>query len=603
MGLFPSSTTYTAGFSVGLPSFRKPLATLPTTPLAIAPRQVVEETFTYDAQNTNNALASSTEALLPTASEKTVAVPNPPEGTTGKKKKKPPAEIPVELLMLALSGYLSTLNPALASVITEQIDTSFFWNFNILDYAGMGFPRVSRSLKRGAIPYNPDTDPETQEREGLEQWVYIKQQQAKNANWDNLWEEFLRECQNSPGALLLPALLFTAIPLTSRFTGFPAGRRAFQIGGKEIDNKHVQPLVSYLENQTDAKTPFPSDVAGRKTLLSEYYQSLFIQEKPEFLTATLPPVSVPINKPVTLFPLFQGFKERPSESNYTLTPQQLEALAGKKLPALNTGGIDLTVGNIPFQIERHPSPDFAKANAFVLSTKENVTVGQLSKAWADALANLTAFQLEHNGVAKATFPWGANAALHTKHHRLIQEYVLLTNMLDVGIELANKQLGASSSKNPSQLILGGILKLKDESGKLKLKDEKGFKVGSFIQFANQTDKVQDVIVAAFQKLDKAKATVTPSVDNFVHALKQTQNTMGALKFVVTIGSAIWMSWWMWTLAHILQAGRAYPANRLVRSEGVKNPLTTPTIVGNNNNKGKTSSTPLVEAPKLEGTAS
>jgi hypothetical protein len=84
--------------------------------------------------------------------------------------------------------------------------------------------------------------------------------------------------------------------------------------------------------------------------------------------------------------------------------------------------------------------------------------------------------------------------------------------------------------------------------------------------------VQDVIVAAFKKLDNAKATVEPTVENFVHSLKQTHHTMGALKFVVTIGSGVWMSWWMWTLAHILQAGRAYPANRLVRSEGVQNKL-------------------------------
>ena len=559
MGLFPSSTTYITGVSGGFPHQGKK----PVTPFVVKPRTEVKETFTYQAQHNDE--PDSEVSPPPPSTVVMVSDPILNENPTGKKKKKSPIEIPVELLMLAVSGYLSTLNPAVAAVITEQIDTSFFWNFNILDYAGMGFPRVSRSLKRGAVPYDPDTDPETQKREGLDQWVYIKQQQAKNANWDNLWEEFLRECQNSPGALLLPALLFTAIPLTSRFTGFPAGRRAFQVGGKEIDTHHIQPFISYLD-QVKAENPtMPTQVDKRKQLLSGYYQSLFEQENQgnrDFLTAKLPPLSMAVNKPVTLFPLLRGIKERPSESIYTLTPKQLEGLTGQKMPSLNSEGVDLTVGGITFKVKRHPSPDFAKANAFMLSTKDPVTVEKLSKAWADALANLTAFQLEHDGVAKATFPWGgdngSNKHLHTQHQTLMHQYVLLTNMLDVGVEVANKQLGASSHENPSQLNLGG-----------GIPNGKAFKVNSFMNFANQADKVQDVIVAAFKKLDKANAKVDPTVDNFVHALKQTQHTMGAIKFVVTIGSAIWMSWWMWTLAHILQAGRAYPANRLVRSEGVR----------------------------------
>ena len=593
MGLFPSSTTYRTGFAGGFPQSKKPVVDLPIPPLAVEPRRAVEETFTYKAQHSDE---PDSEQVSPPPPSTVVMVSDPilNESPTGKKKKKSPIEIPVELLMLAVSGYLSTLNPAVASVITEQIDTSFFWNFNILDYAGMGFPRVSRSLKRGAVPYDPDTDPETQKREGLDQWVYIKQQQAKNANWDNLWEEFLRECQNSPGALLLPALLFTAIPLTSRFTGFPAGRRAFQVGGKDIDTHHIQPFISYLDQVKADNPTMPTPVDERKQLLSGYYRSLFEQENQgnrDFLTAELPPLSMAVNKPVTLFPLLRGIKERPLESIYTLTPKQLEGLTGQKMPSLNSEGVDLTVGGITFKVERHPSPDFAKANAFMLSTKDPVTVEKLGKAWADALANLTAFQLEHDGVAKATFPWGSNKHLHTQHQSLIHQYVLLTNMLDVGVEVANKQLGASSHENPSQLKLG--------SG---IANGKSFKVNSFMNFANQADKVQDVIVAAFKKLDKANAKVEPTVDNFVHALKQTQHTMGALKFVVTIGSAIWMSWWMWTLAHILQAGRAYPANRLVRSEGVQNKLNPPTETSppNKPNTPNTSSVQKTEASPTEG---
>jgi hypothetical protein len=562
VGIFPSSTTYNAGFSGVPPHLKNHQLPLPKPAPPAMPRTTFEETFTYDAtqQQQQGDETPSAEKCPPPPPVVMVSPPIINEGAINKKKKKSPIEIPVELLMLGVSGYLSTLNPAVASVITEQIDTSFFWNFNILDYAGMGFPRVSRSLKRGAVPYDPDTDPETQKREGLDQYVYIKKQQVKNANWDNLWEEFLRECQNSPGALLLPALLFTAIPLTSRFTGFPAGRRGFQVGGKEIDTNHIQPFVGYLNQLKTTNPAMPTIVEERQQLLSEYYQSLFKQENPALIESTLPAVSIAINKPVTLFPLFKGIKERPSESIYTLTPKQLTALAGQTLPALNSEGIDLSVGGIAFKVERHPSSDFAKANTFTLSTKAPVTVGQLSQAWADALANLTAFQLKHDGVAKATFPWGSNKQLHTEHQSLIQHYVLLTNILDAGIEVANKQLGASSHANPSQINLGH-----------NITGGKPFKVNSFMHFANQADKIQDVIVAGFKKLDKAKATVEPTVENFVHALKQTQHNMGAMKFVVTIGSGIWMSWWMWTLAHILQAGRAYPANRLVRSESTQPP--------------------------------
>jgi hypothetical protein len=498
------------------------------------------------------------------------------------KKKKSLVEVPVELLILAVSGYLSTLNPAMASVITEQIDTSFFWNFNMLDYAGMGFPRVSRSLKRGAVPYDPETDHETQKRTGINQWFYVKKKQIENANWDNLGEEFLRESQAAPGALLLPTLLFTAIPLMSRFTGFPSGRRAFQLGGNTVETNHVQPLVSYL-NQLKAENPsMPKQVEDRKVLLSTYYQSLFRQENHTFLTTPLPVLSVPINKPVTLFPIFSGIKERPAEPIYTLTLKQVEALAGKKVPSLKEQPIELTVGDITFTVARHPSPDFAKADAFILATKEPITMQALVKAWADSLASLTAFQLEHNGVAKATLPWGKHKNLYNQHQALMQSYTLLTNMLDVGVEVANKQFGSSLMENPSQLKLGS-----------HLKQGKPFQINSFMTFANQADKIQDVIVAAFKQLDHAPSSVEPTVDNFIHSLKQTQHTMGAIKFIVTIGAAVWMSWWMWTLSHMLQAGRAYPANRLVRSQaveesqekpGLNQPITTATA--NNGNPQK-----------------
>lgn len=499
-------------------------------------------------------LMTDPKALMHPTTTATVA-----EATTvePKKKKKTPIEIPVELIMLAASGYLSTLNPALVSVITEQIDTSFFWNFNILDYAGMGFPRVSRSLKRGAVPYDPETDPETQRREGLDKFLYTKQQQVKNANWANLWEEFLRESQNSPGALLMPAVVFALLPVVSRFTDFPAGRRAIQLGGQMMRDKHFEPLASYLQEKgyatQELKTP-----ERRKQFLSQYYQSLFEQQNnPAFLNTSISSASVAVNKPATLTPVLDMIIERPSEPIYTLTLDNLKAVAKTEtLPTFGEAPVTFNIGHIPLQVATHPIPAYANKKAFVLSAaNDSVTLGQLSAQWAESLAKLTAFQLEHGGVRKATFNFGANKALYQEHQQLRQEYVVLTNLLDVAIETANKQLGASVANDPSQLVLGTM-------------NKKPVSVGSFMHFANQADKVQDVLVSAFKKLDK-NTKVAATGEHFLQALEQTQHNMGAFKFVVTIGSGIWMSWWMWTLAHVLQAGRAYPANRLVRSEGGK----------------------------------
>lgn len=549
-------------------------------PLAVSPRKIATELAAVpvagvsSVSTTTNVTATSTtepgdvfantiipdalplitdpKALLQPASTGTETTATDP-----KKKKKNPIEIPVELIMLAASGYLSTLNPALVSVITEQIDTSFFWNFNILDYAGMGFPRVSRSLKRGAVPYDPETDPETQRREGLDKFLYTKQQQIQNANWANLWEEFLRESQNSPGALLMPAVVFALLPVLSRFTDFPAGRRAIQLGGQMMRDKHFSPLTAYLQEKgyanKELKTP-----EQRKQLLSQYYQSLFEQKNNSaFLDATIGSANVAVNKPATLTPVLDMIIERPSEPIYTLTLDNLKGVAKTDtLPKFGEAPVTFNIGNVPLQIAAHPIPAYANKKAFVLSAaNDSVTLRQLSAQWAESLANLTAFQLKHGGVRKATFNFGADKALHQEHQQLRQEYVVLTNLLDAAIETANKQLGASVANDPSQLVLGSM-------------NKKPVSVGSFMHFANQADKVQDVLVSAFKKLDK-NTKVAATGEHFLQALEQTQHNMGAFKFAVTIGSGIWMSWWMWTLAHVLQAGRAYPANRLVRSEGGK----------------------------------
>jgi hypothetical protein len=496
-------------------------------------------------------LTTGSKATMPSAT-------NTDATTDSKKKKKAMVEIPVELLMLAASGYLSTLNPALVSVITEQIDTSFFWNFNILDYAGMGFPRVSRSLKRGAVPYDPETDPETQRRGGLDKFIYTKHQQIKNANWANLWEEFLRESQNSPGALLMPAVMFATLPVLSRFTDFPAGRRAIQLGGQMMQDKHLSPLTSYLQEQGYANKEFKTP-EERKQLLSQYYQSLFAQkDNPQFLNTVVSSASVAVNKPATLTPVLDMIIERPSEPIYTLTLEHLKNVSGKdSLPKFGEQPFAFSIGKVPLQVEAHPIPAYANKKAFVLSTQGNVTLGQLSAQWAESLAMLTEFQLKHGGVRKATFNFGADKALYQEHETLRQQYVILTNLLDAAIESTNKQLGASVANEPSQLVLG-------------TKGKKSVSVGSFMQFANQADKVQDVLVSAFKKLDK-NTQMPPTGEHFIQALEQTQHNMGAFKFAITIGAGVWMSWWMWTLAHVLQAGRAYPANRLVRSEGSQQP--------------------------------
>jgi hypothetical protein len=432
-----------------------------------------------------------------------------------KRQKKPEEpkklEVSPELVTLAAAGYASTLNPALAAGLASKIDSQFFWDFTILDFVGMAFPRVSRSLQRGAVPYDPEKDPEAQQRKGLDKWIYIRRKKAENANWANLREEMLREIQAAPGSLLVPALVFGLVPLASRNKLLSwTGRRALQMSENELTQEHKN--VQQFLSEKPIKPSSPQDRESLEALGKGYVERVF-EDIP----------AVKRNHKVAIE--FQG--------NGLINPYY--HMSNGHLKTLKEGLKDHELFGLKASLNSH-----AKLNKNTNLNLENVSLDKVVAEIADVQGKLLAFDLEH----------GAGSMLFNQKRR--QEHALLTAKMQALYNIAEQTaLKVNAIHSPQTRMEKQMTHLNTMNGK-------GFSQNAVLSRLRNIDKGRDLMVAGLRNFFGKGGK-----GDLKDALAQSFNTAKATKAFMTLGSFVWMLGWMWYLAHAIQKGREYPANRLV----------------------------------------
>lgn len=79
-----------------------------------------------------------------------------------------------------------------------------------LDVFGIWIPRISVSLTRDAMPYNPLKDPDLKDRPPAQAWAVAQWRKLKALNWPNFLEETNREFASGPGLYTMCVLGYLA---------------------------------------------------------------------------------------------------------------------------------------------------------------------------------------------------------------------------------------------------------------------------------------------------------------------------------------------------------------------------------------------------------
>lgn len=473
--------------------------------------------------------SAPTHAPTTGLSDHTTTDATPHHHKKAKKKHRvhPEIHVPPELITLVASGYLGTLNPALTAGLTNRIDSQFFWNFTMLDFIGMGLPRVSRSLKRGALPYDPDKDPEAQRREGFDKWLYIKKKQTQNANWPNLYEEFLREAQAAPGSLFVPAIVFSSVPFISRFKSLkplvPPGRRALLMSTDEAQ-QHANHISAFMRLKPP-NIASPNDEKGIQALGRQYVEHTFSQ---------IPHADATLPVDVMFHP------KRSDDPYYHVSHRQLETL--KK----HLGSDSKAFLGVGKALHDHPG----KVNLEHPLRLNGLRLNDLIREWADVQGKLLAYDVKH-GMGSAMF---GSQPLKQEHAFLTAKQQMLFGLMH------QASLQVNSMNNPHT-------RLTQTMGHLPLVTAQGTTHTGVLPFLRTMDKTRDLMSDGLRNYFRHNKAGTPE-----EAFKQTVSSMKGFKAVLSMGSAAWMMGWMWYLAHAIQSGREYPANRLV-SESINAPKT------------------------------
>lgn len=449
-----------------------------------------------------------TQDTLSTQVKSDALLPASTVGASRPAKQKNEATFPPELGLLFGLGVLGAMNPVAITPITEAIETNFLVNFNMLDFAGMGVPRVSRSLQRGAEPYNPNQDPKAQEKQGLDRWLYIKRQQLGHANWPNLYEELLREIQAAPGALLVPTLALAAMPLASRFTHQPFGRRALLLSRQALDEQSH--LVTHLAQASKKPTLSFSE------LMTAYYHNAMDASQPVHRK----PLSLQLNLD----------KTEHYHTQYTLNEQDRLLLFQHRdrLPAWLANGLTPPPAAKPLQ-GRPPHELNIKASFQEVKT-----------AWAEVMVRLADMDKAHGtGWKLLTTP-----PLKQEREQLVREQALLSQLLDQAVIQVNHE---TSPQKPNQYH------------QLRLTTGASVNAGEFILHA---DKFRDVLTQLYHQSSEPIQSQALS-----EKLAEKTQGMMTVKLLYSGLSLTAMCSWMWFLSHALQRGRAYPANRLIMEAG------------------------------------
>jgi hypothetical protein len=228
--------------------------------------------------------------------------------------------LPWDWLSIAALTAAGVRLPTLVMPITYAVDTNFAASFNGQDLVGMGAPRIYQSLLRDAIPYDWSKDPKAQQLEGLNKTLYIYQQRAKRANWQNLYEEIQRELASGPGLLMGGTIGVGAMKGLARFTGFPEGRRAMELPQATIDT-FLESFQQHIQQAGLQQGRLPKDP---KAFFKTFFKERWANEvNPEGKNLLEEPVDFTLR-----------LQERSSHPDYALTKHDLKRLLNHKEPAL-----------------------------------------------------------------------------------------------------------------------------------------------------------------------------------------------------------------------------------------------------------------------------
>ncbi|MFN7310699.1 MAG: hypothetical protein ACK5T0_04935, partial [Vampirovibrionales bacterium] len=346
---------------------------------------------------------------------------------------------------------------------------------------------------------------------GLDKWIYIRRKKAENANWANLREEMLREVQAAPGSLLVPALVFGLVPLASRNKLLSwTGRRALQMSENELTQEHKN--VQQFLSEEPIKPSSPQDRESLEALGKGYVERVF---------EDIPAVKRNHNVAIE----FQG--------NGLINPYY--HMSNGHLKTLKEGLKYDELFGLKASLNSH-----AKLNKNTNLNLENVSLDKVVAEIADVQGKLLAFDLEH----------GAGSMLFNQKRR--QEHALLTAKMQALYNIAEQTaLKVNAIHSPQTRMEKQMTHLNTMNGK-------GFSQNAVLSRLRNIDKGRDLMVAGLRNFF-GKAGKGDLKD----ALAQSFNTAKATKAFMTLGSFVWMLGWMWYLAHAIQKGREYPANRLV----------------------------------------
>lgn len=451
----------------------------------------------------------------------------------------PPAHLPkyhhkfetAELLpwatLLGLAAYGYAL-PAAVIVLTQAIATNFFFSFNGQDLVGMGVPRVSKSLSRGATPYNPATDPVAQQKHGLSRTLYIKRQELNHANWSNLKEEMSREVEAAPGMLVISLTGFALLRPLMRLTHWPMGRRTVELPHADVKALGNAFTQFYQQNEASLQhQPF-------KTTVAQFYKQLFADEKHPLTGDSL--LDTPVHLDTT-------FGHRAAEPDYTLSPKHLKLLADN-----NVDGTQTELANLPkrqglWPFDRYPQGQEPRV-------QRPTTLRHLIDQYADTMAEHVGYELDGT---KAAVLWSQQA--REKNDLAHAKLSYYTQLLGDAVQEVN----ADRLPTHQQHLDGWAVHWGGDSPTTKgLVGKEGV-----LRYADKfRDALGDVgrLVADARKAHPQGALTAETVGKAMTGVTQH---VGGLKVVATAFFTVATSYYMWWLSHAIQKGREYPANTLV----------------------------------------
>ncbi len=141
----------------------------------------------------------------------------------------------------------------------QTITEVFLAAFLAQDVISMWVPRIRQSLVRGAVEYDPKSDPENK---NLTPWQLTKRYWSKTVqglNWVNFSEETKREFATGPGVLIIPALFFA---MARRWFG----KTSVELGHKPL-TQLTGSFMAHLENSGINKAEVLSEEAFKAEMV------------------------------------------------------------------------------------------------------------------------------------------------------------------------------------------------------------------------------------------------------------------------------------------------------------------------------------------------